>query len=89
MRKAVSMGVGMAEEIDKGGLSEGLRPCFVKAAFITLPGGWQHSQPEATVQGREAWTPDSQIPLTPAFQARSDGFSSSRCHMTSHECRVE
>lgn len=38
MLKAVRMGVGMAEEIDKGGLSEGLRPCFVKAAFITLPG---------------------------------------------------
>lgn len=48
----------------KGGLSEGLRPCFVKAAFITLPGWWQRSQPEASVQGRGAWTPDSQIPLT-------------------------
>lgn len=31
-------GMGRAEEVDKGGLSEGLRPCFVKAAFITLPG---------------------------------------------------
>lgn len=32
------VGERRAEEIDKGGLFEGLRPCFVKAAFIILPG---------------------------------------------------
>lgn len=29
---------GGAEKVDKGGLSEGLRPCFIKAAFFALPG---------------------------------------------------
>lgn len=38
MLKAVGLRVGRAEEVNKGGLSEGLRPCFIKAAFIALPG---------------------------------------------------
>lgn len=38
MLKAVGLRVGRAEEVDKGGLSEGLGPCFIKAAFIALPG---------------------------------------------------
>lgn len=36
--RGLGLGVGSAEGIDKGGLSQGFRPCFVKAAFIALPG---------------------------------------------------
>lgn len=90
MLKAVGMGAGRAEEVDKRGLSEGLRPCFVKAAFIALPGSCRSSQPEATVQGRKAWTPDSQIPLTPTPYPYLQGlFLRCQQQQISHECSRE